>query len=463
MQLSSKQLGLGLALATFFLCLPAFYNTVPLIFPDSSAYIYAGFTNMELGPRVWTYGGFVRHVSLAETLWLVVLVQGLMVAISIYLSFKYLFKTKNPWYFLSYILLISSTTAASFHVSRLMPDIFTPLILLHLALLLFAPFMNRTDHLLSSFLLFTSLAMHNSHTLLVILLLISLGLGACFPFIRRWYQQSGLTGRRIGTVVALILASSIFVCSLHWSIGAGFRVTKGGGVFLFARLIDFNIAQDYLEEHCDELDAYICPHRASLKWSSEFLWGNAPSSLKEHGNWTEENEQFYSALSVEILTTPKYLKRYILRSLETTLAQFFYVDYNPISESWHQWMFTGTAEYYPHYKIAIEQGRQARQDYSAADIAMMNHVQYLILLLSILLVLWGFIYAPIPQPIQMAMVLLILGMLVNAFIAAATSGVYDRYQSRVAWLITLPAFWVLCYIVERWQAAKEANNLILPN
>lgn len=455
MQLSSKQLSLGLVLSTLFLCLPAFYNAIPLIFPDSSAYIYAGFTGNSLGPRVWTYAGFVRHISMAETPWLVIVLQGFLVSASIHLLFKYIFQTKQAWAFLFYSLLISLTTAASFHASRLMPDIFTPLVILHIGLLLFAPSMSKVDRALSGFLFVVALSMHNSHTIMVVLMLLAMAVGLAFPIVRKFYKESLLTWKRVGQVGGLLVMCYLLVCSLHWSVGGGFRATQGGSIFLFARLIDFNIAQDYLEEHCGEMDNTLCPHRHTIDWSANFLWGDAPSSIPQQGNWNEESKVFYQGLVKDILTTPKYLKRYIVRSIETTAAQLFYVDYDPISERWHQWMFGATAEYYPHYRVAIKRGRQADQAYRAADLALSNNLQYGLFLLSILIVFWSLLYYKMPPAVRGVTLLLILGLLANAFIAAATSGVYDRYQSRVAWLITLPAFWVLCHYIE---ACKERTT-----
>lgn len=463
MQLSSKQLSLALVLSILFLCLPAFYNTVPLIFPDSSAYVFAGFTNSNLGPRVWTYSGFVRHMSLAETLWLVVLLQGFLVSASIYLLFKYIFKTKNPWHFLFYILIISLTTAASMHSSRIMPDIFTPLIVLHLGLLLFAPSMSRVDKGLSGFLFFASLSMHNSHTVIVVLMLLALGVGVVFPSIRSLYKNSFLTKKRLVQVGALLVVCYLFVCTLHWSVGGGFRATQGGSIFLFARLIDYNIAQDYLEEHCDEMEAHICTHRHTIDWGAKFLWGGEASSLPQHGHWSEENKVFYQELVKDILTTPKYFFRYLVRSIETTAAQLFYVDYDPISERWHQWMFGATSHHYKHYRTAIEEGRQARLDYREADIGWMNHWQHLVFLVSILIVFWSLIYAQLPLEVRATTLLILLGLVVNAFVAAATSGVYDRYQSRIAWLITLPAFWLICHYWESYHFSKQPSSIPTKN
>jgi hypothetical protein len=52
-----------------------------------------------------------------------------------------------------------------------------------------------------------------------------------------------------------------------------------------------------------------------------------------------------------------------------------------------------------------------------------------------------------------------MSLLINAFIAGAASGVYPRYQSRIAWLITLPAFWYVhdkfSYFLTTMQTLKK--------
>jgi hypothetical protein len=285
--------------------------------------------------------------------------------------------------------------------------------------------------------------MHNSHTVLVVLMFAALAFGTLFPVVRKLYQQTGLSWKCLGKVGALIVACYLAVCTIHWSLNAGFRATQGGSIFLFARLVDFNIPQDYLEEHAEEIDAPVAVHRKTLEASDKFLWGNAPSGLASTGGWSDANKAFYQELVTDILTTPKYFKRYLIRSIEATFAQLFYVDFDPISEKYHHWMFGASMHRYKHYRIAIEQGRQALREYRPADIALFNHLQYFVFLLSVLIVFWGLLYREMPPSVRALCFLLILGLLVNAFIAAATSGVYDRYQSRVAWLITLPAFWML--------------------
>lgn len=63
------------------LCYMGFYNRFPLVYSDTDSYMEMGFNNHVLPDRPITYGLFLRHVSLSESLWLVVFAQGFLLAI----------------------------------------------------------------------------------------------------------------------------------------------------------------------------------------------------------------------------------------------------------------------------------------------------------------------------------------------------------------------------------------------
>ncbi len=94
MNIPIGRLWIYVILISLVFCIPAFYNGFPLLYSDTSGYINSGFGNYLGTMRAWLYGGFLRHISLWESLWLVVFVQGIFVACIIYLMFKYFFKKK---------------------------------------------------------------------------------------------------------------------------------------------------------------------------------------------------------------------------------------------------------------------------------------------------------------------------------------------------------------------------------
>jgi len=56
------------------------YNGYPLLCSDSSGYIYHAFSNNLHLSRSIVYGIFIKHISLKESLWLVILGQGILFA-----------------------------------------------------------------------------------------------------------------------------------------------------------------------------------------------------------------------------------------------------------------------------------------------------------------------------------------------------------------------------------------------
>ena len=77
------------------LCFMGFYNTFPYVYSDCGTYIGSGFSLKVPYDRPIFYGLFVRHVSLLTSLWLVILVQGLILSLILFYYFKYLLSPKQ--------------------------------------------------------------------------------------------------------------------------------------------------------------------------------------------------------------------------------------------------------------------------------------------------------------------------------------------------------------------------------
>lgn len=454
MKLSWLQYCLLFVIMALVLCIPAFYNGFPLFFPDTINYIKSGFGNYAGNTRLWLYGGFVRHISLWESLWLIPFAQGLILTGAIYLMFKYFFRKKySEISFVIYLLIVSSTTALSFHVSMLMPDIFTPIVILSFCILLLAEEVSKKDYAITVFLFFLSSGMHNSHTLLNLIIILIIVVGA---LIKRWrpiYQQLGITFRKVAAMIVLVFCSYLTTCTIQYSKTGIFAGTRGGGVFLFARLCDMGLAQSYLNENCSKLDYDICKHRGSLGLGRFFLWsGGSYLNKSDRWHWSKKKVDFYNQLCWEILTTPKYLKKYVIRCIEATFMQIFCVNFNNQADLYaarENGFMKSIQPYFPEYFLVAHDSRQIQKLYSDYEINLGNTIQKIVLLLATLIVLLALFFEQRHSEKEKAIVLfLLLGMLVNAFIVGAASGVYDRYQSRVAWLITLPAFWFLWSKVE---------------
>lgn len=449
MKLTKLEYLLYMSIIALLFCVPAFYNGFPILFPDTASYINAGFSNHVQGPRVWLYSGFIRHVSLWETLWLVVFVQGFLTVGVIYLMFKEFYKGEHKSkLFIFYGLIIGTTTAVSFHVSRLMPDIFTPIVILIFGLLLLEKHLSKKEKVFAIILFIIATGMHNAHLIMNIGMILVVVFGSLFKTIRTEYAGLGITRKKMGWLILWVVCTHLFVCTVHYSKNGEFAATKGSSIFLFARLCDFGIAQAYLEEHCDkDMNEGICESRKQLSYGISFLWNNK-SYLNQSTGWSKSSEIYFSELTKNILTTPKYLKAYIIRSVEATFMQVFTFSYTPV-EPYMKWVTGAVKLHYPMYILAADGSKQMRNHYNQNHIDANNFVQQVVLFIAALLLLLLFWDSEVPKQQKALTLLIIFGLLINAFISAATSGVYDRYQSRVNWLITLPAFWFICNYLSR--------------
>lgn len=436
-QLSKGQLWGCLLFLGLFFCIPAFYNKFPFLFPDTHNYIARGFTNTLDDARTWFYSGFVRHASLAELPWLIVLAQGLLLAISIYLMFRaFYMNQKSKHLFVVYSLLVGSTTAASWHVSHLMPDIFTSIVIMNYCLLLLGHQLNRIERGTALVLLVIGLGMHNMHFLIVLGLTILLFLGSFWKPWKQVYQQLRITYKRMALIVLVLVSSYLLVCSLHYTRHNGlFLATRGGSIFLFARLCDFGIAQAYLDEHCEENATGICTEKEELGQSVKFLWGD--SYLNRNGGFHENNQTYFNFYNKKILTTPKYLKQYIIRSVEATFMQLitFEQELTPVEN----WTLEAIDKHYPFYSFAARSSLQQTSTFSL--LSFRNYLQTIVLFCALIVLFYLFWNTTYTTEHKAIALLILTSLFINAFVAGAASGVYARYQSRIVWLITLPAFW----------------------
>ncbi|GJM32883.1 MAG: hypothetical protein DHS20C18_18840 [Saprospiraceae bacterium] len=423
------------------LCFMGFYNRFPLLYPDSGTYIGSGWTGYVPNDRPIFYGLFLRHASLGDSLFLAIFVQGLIVALLSYFWFKYFNSSKRKLLiYLSFIFLITFLTGASLNVSQLIPDIFAATMIMSLILILFAPGLSWRDGSIISLLLVLSIVVHNSHIYIVLLCI----LGYCglllFKSLRPYLLSYKVRLKRTLLAFGLLLFSIVSIPSVHYFYGGGFMLSKGSQIFMMGRLLQLGIATKYLQDVCPEKGYKFCDHLENIPVN--FLWDTTNSPLYKTGGW-EANEEEYDAIIKDILTTPRYLSLFILRSLEATFQQFFHFDLGDTTIKQHKESspYKHFERFLPdqtrNYEVSMQYNNQLNFDLANV------HQRYLLgigLLLSILLLSTNLI----ANEKKIMIGFLMICLLANAAICGSLSGVLFRYQCRVMWLVLLPLFVVLC-------------------
>ncbi|WEK37950.1 MAG: hypothetical protein P0Y53_10605 [Candidatus Pseudobacter hemicellulosilyticus] len=335
----------------------------------------------------------------------------------------------------------------SFLSSWLMPDVFMPVLLLCMGLLLFTP-LKLADKIMISLLALLSLGMHNANPYICLIILVVIAFAAIFKAVRRSYIRNGLGVARILYCLSLIVLSQLLLGLLHYNYGGSFKSSKGGSVFLMGSLVEMGVVKQYLDENCQHKSYFICAYKDSLP--RNFLW-NEKSPIYKNGGW-ENNEKEYAAIAKDILTTPAYLKLVVAGSLKASVRQF---SHYATGEAYSPWPKVSRAlgENYPKDYQAYKRSRQFT---GRLDFAFVNYSQTILFAGCMLFYVILLLDKRVADRYKWLMLYILLGLIINAWFCATFSGVFHRYQARLIWLTPLPLFLYVMNnnVFKRDRAAK---------
>lgn len=424
-------------LAAIILCFMGFYNNYPLLFPDTGTYIFSGFKRIVPIDRPIIYGLFLRYVSMAESLWLVILVQGMIVSLLLYYYFKYFSISRGRIiFFMAYIFLVTFFTGASVNVSQLIPDVFTSVVVMAFGLLLLVKELGIRDRIITIIFLVLGLSVHNSHILVMgpLLLLFTLLYG-----ISRRLRSKMVFFKpvRLITLWATLVGAWLLIPTVHAIYGGGFVASKGGHVFLMARLNDIGVLRKYLDDKCGTEAYKFCEYRDQVPW--DFIWDNENSPLYKTGGW-EANREEYNRIIRGILSDPGYYDILVMRSVESGFKQFFTFETGDTPQ-----LLEGTATWANLNKYFGEQLKEyyaSRQANGWLDYTALNEIQKYLVAICLLFLLVALI-TDIPFSYKFFILFLLAILFMNAWVCGSLSGVFPRYQARLVWLLPLPVMLIL--------------------
>lgn len=431
-------------LSVIALIFPALINGFPLVYSDTGTYIASGFSGRVPFDRPLMYGLFVRHMSLATSLWFIIVLQAIFVWFVIMQLCRFVAEIKNPQLFtFILILFLSLTTGIANYTSQIMADIFSSILILSLCILLCVENLNVFLKVALSVLIVFSNMAHSSNLLVSTLMLFSINI---FLFLFR--KKAMFTFRRVLFATSLVAVSWLLVSTLNYAAGAGFRVSRASNIFMMARFAESGILKQYLDEQGDTLSEDWSRYRYHLPiQSSKFLWSTESplyqgGCLSERGQpmdcWGVKNET-YAPIVRTILTTPAYCMKYAGFIATETWKQVQHFETEPLIPMMEnspvminvQWRFKAD---YKQYITA----KQASIDFKYETI---NPIQKIVVISS-LIFLMCFLFikkfrVQVPYQIHQVIILCVTGLFFNAMVCCAFSMVSDRFQGRIIWLLPL--------------------------
>lgn len=441
---ANRTAALDLTAGMFILLSAALFNGFPLVYSDTGTYIFSGFEGKIPFDRPIAYGLFIRYLSLSATLWLPVMVQCFLAAWLLRLLLRPWLGERFTAKYLMMLVALSASTALPWYAGQLMPDIFTSLQLLIIALVLTRRDLPRNTLILLGGLYVLCCLVHFSHLFMGLLAVAGLA-------VWRWASATGKAmlpmGERLGLVLVWSVLAFAAMPTLNWLVERNFTMGKGSYAFIVGRMIDSGMLKQYLDDKCATHSYRLCIYKDSLPESSRKFHWDSNSPMYKEGGWGA-SEAEYKSIVFGSLTSPKYLAMHIWKSLLSTPSQLMQnavgsgLDYgwyrSPESPP-----YQAVQRHFPHELVEYNASRQCGNLWNQnLDFHFFNALNFIVLVATLLAVLWlvGVQKTAIPADQRAVLWIFVAGILANAFITSSLAVIADRFSPRVVWLLTL---WVL--------------------
>ena len=407
----------------------AIYNGYPIIYHDLSTYVANGFDLETPFDRPITYCLFVRLFSLnGFSLWTVILAQAYLVSYLIFSLMKLLFgKDTNRWLILACIAFLSFFTGLSWTVSQVMPDIFTAISIIIVAILLVGK-LSRNEQILFYSLFLISTAMHLSHISFNIVLI-------SFLFIMKMMKIKGIDQYLNYKIPLILLGITAIAFSTMLSASA-----KSKHVFFMGAMVEHGIVKVFLEDNCEQTHFKLCEYKDILpKRAFQFVW-EEDSPLYKIGGWKAAEEEF-NEIIFETLTRPKYIGLHIQSSFLATLEQLKSFKINDSNGVFLEGSlpYDRMERYLPRELTMYRSSKQMNDQFGFTD--GLNLLFNLIVVISLLILAWlllsGKVYT---GPFAMLLVLFLFGILLNAWVSGTFANAINRLGCKMIWLIPFASF-----------------------
>jgi hypothetical protein len=486
----------NIALCAIILMMPALLNRSPFLFYDTSHYLEFGrsiaqrlpiFCNLVddqtqavtqagqvvpaipisedrerehpslsyAGGRSPYYSFFIYILIKLGGLWAVVFLQTLLAATLLWTAYRLVTPSLPTIYFLFFTIALSTLSSLSFYSDMIMPDIFAGLALLALGLLTLG-FDRLTMAARMGLVAFIAIAACTHATVSVICAAGLVGVAAV-QFIlkgafavRRWRV---LVWAMAGLVLA-ICGSILFSTASQLML----RDTPQSPPYLMARVLADGTGRAYLREACHPASRYFLCRFETRKFRTQddFLWNDDPAiGVFSVSNYEARKRLKAEELSFVIGAITSYPLWQADASAEHWVQQLASIglsEFHQAKPSWDSMAFD---------RVIPEQGKiyksgLAYQGYFPLKVC--DWVQQITLIISIAWLVLRFtspdvrsalghsrVHGPNIETILVSAAVGLSGALVvNAAVCGVLSGVNDRYQARLIWLVPFLAMLALC-------------------
>ena len=425
------RLGIGVAvvMGAFWLSIPTLVNGFPFVFPDSVDYLV--FT-----PHIYRspfYGLFIFFFHLDRFIWGPIIAQALIASHLLWVYVRIYTGEPKLRRFASIVLTLGLFSSLPFFTGFIMPDFFTSVMILTFYLLGFQRAkLGGVEQIYFVMLGCVAICAHVSHlpqavVLAFLVLVLHLRLG-----------NSLRSSLRRGAILSLPL--TLAICAIFLNnllIHRVFALFPAGQIFVLANMIEQGPARDYLHEVCPDAKLKICGSWSTLpETSDEFLWST--DNLQRLGGFEGMREEAAAIVAGTIRTRPGQ----VLRAMVNSIARTFLVhapgaELFPLSND--PWMADVLLKKFgPDTLRAYKASLAARDMIPREFLQAFDEVTFPAAVLALLIAVSCAVRRRLVDTLPLALFVTV-AVVINNVLCAAGSGVHDRYQARVTWLVALSA------------------------
>lgn len=422
--------------AALLLCWPAIYNGFPLVYGDTASYLDTIDPRKTMWARQIFYTALLRPLHWRLSLWPPIFAQALITAHLLYLVLRAMQPRLAPETYLFIATILALTTSLPWHTSALLPDAFTPILLLAMFLVGFCrASLSRLETAYLVVLIAVAAIVHLSHFPL------ALGLIAVIVAAQLVLR---LPDRRRPRTTLLLIAPIAIAASAHLAINtvvhASFSLSPASSIWLLARFIADGPARDYLREECPRRNFILCAYQDQLpNDSDEFLWSDrtADSVFSRAGGYDALRGEAREIVQGTLARHPGAVLDAFLRNSARQFVMIGtggWINFGPgmMDKPITRYIALQFPRDYPRYVTSA----QLRGTIPVAALATW-HIYFVIIGAFACAILLA---TPLRRPLFALLLLMVLAALIgNAMVTGGISAVHDRYQTRLVWLVVFAA------------------------
>ena len=423
---------------------PMAQTTAPVTLQREAGDVTApvGTNNTVDGSRSASYALIAALFAHLNALWTVPLFNALLAMLAVWLPMRVAHRIYQPDYSVAVLVALPVIAASAgslpFYVAFLMPDIFTPIMVLMIATLtVFGRQMTAGERALALVLGTLAVVSHLSHlaiaaVLLPLSVLVSLGMAR-----RRWWLPPLL----VAVIIGMGYTEKVALRMAAEKVSHSEVILKP---FLTARLIQDGPGLDYLNRHCPDAAIATCPLHAALQLSddpyrltaSHIIFETSAElgsfRLMSAGDQSIVARNQFKFFRDVLIEDPLGVTYAIVRN-SLIQARMFSVDMTLQTDKM-VYLAKDTAG---NSTQILQHGWLTRATGWLAPATALQTGAYMLALLSVIVL--GLLPHRVPGPVRLLVLMLLAGILANALICGAVSQPATRYGARVSWLLPLAA------------------------